>query len=383
LGDRALRAAEIVVRKGTEGESPYQATREFCKQLCSSPRLPGEPVYGINDWYFTYGNSSEELILQHASLMSDLAAGNSNKPFCVVDAVWAVESPNVPRNCWADRFDAPNSHFGDMSRLAEKIKGFGMRPGIWVRPLCGSVKDEPSRLMPDIPRMDSRNAPFIDPTIPENIQRIKDYLVLYKHWGYELVKHDFTTADLLGKWGFKMIESKDATFDGWRFHDNTRTNAEIILNLYGAIREASEDLYLIGCNTMSHLSAGIFELQRIGDDTSGQEWDRTKRMGVNTLGFRVTQHGAFYSTDGDCVGLTTKVPWEKNKQWMQLLAESGTPLFISAQKDAVGEAQKAFIRQSFKTASQQLPTGEPLDWLTNQWPAHWRLLGKVVDFDWS
>jgi alpha-galactosidase len=383
LGDRTLHAAEIVAQKGSEADSPFVSTRKFCALMCESPRLPKEPVYGINDWYFTYGNNSAELILEHASLTAGLAAQNTNKPFCVIDAGWAIEAPGISRGGWADNFSIPNHFFGDMSRLAEKIKALGMRPGIWVRPLCGSVKDDPARLMPRIPRTDSPNAPFLDPTIPENMNRITQYFQLYRSWGYELIKHDYSTADLLGKWGFEMIESRDVTFGNWRFHDNTRTNAEIILDLYKAIREASGDTCVIGCNSISHLSAGLFELQRVGDDTSGKEWERTRRMGVNTLGFRLPQHKTFYSADGDCVGLTTQVPWEKNKQWMQLVAETGTPLFISAQKEAVGEAQRAFIKQSFATASRPVPDAEPLDWMESQTPSSWRLLGRRVAFNWS
>jgi alpha-galactosidase len=148
------------------------------------------------------------------------------------------------------------------------------------------------------------------------------------------------------------------------------------------MREAAGDMYLIGCNAISHLSAGVFELYRIGDDTSGKEWKRTRDMGVNTMGFRMVQHRNFYEADGDCVGLTTAIPWEKNKQWMQLLGQSGAPLFISAQPEAVGPTQKAFIRQCFDDASKFLPVGEPLDWLDNDLPAKWRLDDKVVEFGW-
>jgi len=196
-----------------------------------------------------------------------------------------------------------------------------------------------------------------------------------------MVKHDFSTFDILGRWGFEMTD--ELTVPGWQFNDNTKTTAEIILNLYRSIREAAGDMYLIGCNTMSHLSAGIFELNRTGDDTSGNEWARTRKMGVNTLGFRIVQHNHFYAADGDCVGITTKVPWEKNRQWMQLLAESSAPLFISAQPDALGEEQKRFIKQSFTSASNPQPVGEPLDWLTNQWPEKWKLDGQVKTFDWT
>ena len=36
---------------------------------------------------------------------------------------------------------------------------------------------------------------------------------------------------------------------------------------------------------------------RTGDDTSGRIWERTRRMGVNTLAFRLPQHNAFYHID--------------------------------------------------------------------------------------
>ena len=142
-------------------------------------------------------------------------------------------------------------------------------------------------------------------------------------------------------------------------------------------------MYVIGCNTISHLSAGVFELNRIGDDTSGKEWARTRKMGVNTLGFRMPQHNAFYAVDGDCVGLTKDIAWERNKQWMQLLASSGAPLFISAQPEALGAEQKAFIKQSFAQAAKVQPSGEPLDWLTNQFPQKWKLNHQEVLFNWD
>jgi alpha-galactosidase len=196
-----------------------------------------------------------------------------------------------------------------------------------------------------------------------------------------MVKHDYSTYDIFGKWGFQM--EQDVTTPGWRFRDNTRTTAEIILGLYEAIREAGGDMYLIGCNTLSHLSAGLFELSRVGDDTSGKEWARTRKMGINTLGFRMIQHDLFYAADGDCVAVTKDVPWDKTVQWMQLVAGAGTPLFISAQPEVVGPAQRAAIRECFATAARPLPAGEPLDWLTNPQPARWKLDGKIREFDWS
>jgi alpha-galactosidase len=382
LNNRKLHAADIVTTKNESNENVFATVRRFCTQMCDNPRLTAKPVYGINDWYFAYGNNSAQLILDTTSLMAAFATDSSNPPFSVIDAGWAIKSPALADDCcWGDNFAVSNGKFGDMKKLADDIKKTGMRPGIWTRPLCASHTDKKSLLMASIPGRDDPKNPLLDPTISENIERIKNLWNIYRQWGFEMVKHDYTTYDIFGKWGIDMQQG--LALPGWQFNDNTKTNAEIVLNLYNNIREAAGSIYLIGCNTLSHLSAGIFELNRIGDDTSGKEWDRTRKMGVNSLGFRMVQHETFYEADGDCVGLTKDVPWEKNKQWMQLLAKSSAPLFISAQPEAVGEDQKKVIKESFSVASKAQPIAEPLDWLTNPLPSKWRLDGQPVDFDWS
>ncbi len=370
LGGRMLNAVEIVTTKNEGNENAFTTLRRFCKQMCDKPRPVTQPVYGINDWYFAYGNNSADLILQHTSLLAPLVTNSSNKPFSVIDDGWENGTD----------FSRPNEKFPDMPKLVGEIKKLGMRPGLWTRPLLAKPGESKKILAPNF-QNDNKDGATLDPTIEENIQRIKNNITLYKQWGFEMVKHDYTTFDIFSKWGFEMNDKM--TEPGWHFNDTSKTNAEIILYLYKSIRDAAGDMYLIGCNTISHLSAGVFELNRIGDDTSGKEWSRTKKMGVNTMGFRMVQHKNFYEVDGDCVGLTTAVPWEKNKQWMQLLAQSSAPLFISAQPDAVGAEQKDFIKQCFDVASKPQPIGEPLDWLDNPFPSKWKLDNKIVDFNWD
>src|ERR1043165_430538 len=180
-------------------------------------------------------------------------------------------------------------------------------------------------------------------------------------WGFELIKHDYSTYDIFGRWGSTMGAAM--TRDGWNFAAGpARTTAEVIDELYREIRTAAGNTLIIGCNTVSHLSAGHFDICRVGDDTSGTEWGRTRKMGVNTLAFRGVQHGAFYTADADCVGVTNAIPWEQNRQWLDLLARSGTMLFVSLSPDALGADQRRDLKAALALSAGPQPLGEPLDW---------------------
>jgi alpha-galactosidase len=225
------------------------------------------------------------------------------------------------------------------------------------------------------------NPDAYDPTDPETLAKVADDVARLRSWGYALIKHDFSTFDILGRWGFAM--GAEITDDGWTFREGrTRTTAEVIRALYETIRTAAGDALLVGCNTVGHLSAGIFEISRTGDDTSGRVWERTRRMGANSLAFRAPQHGAFHVVDADCVGLTPEIPWEQNRQWLDLLARSGTALFVSLPNGPVGAAEQGALRAAFAVAAVPRPVGEPLDALTTTCPEHWRFADGAARYHW-
>jgi alpha-galactosidase len=371
LGQRTLLAAEVV--KGEWNASPYQAARAFCGLLCPKSRLPAAPVYGGNDWYHAYGHSTHESMVRDSAAVSDWAGSADNRPFSVVDGGWQLhgEAEGAP---WIT-----NDRFPDMAKLAREIKDTGCRPGIWIRPLLTREDVPEGWTFPERNVVD-RIGRVLDPSVPEVLERVGADFRQMREWGYELVKHDFTTFDIFDKWGFEM--GGRLTAGSWKFHDESRTTAEIVRDFYRFLRESAGSALLIGCNTIGHLGAGLFELQRTGDDTSGKNWERTRRMGVNTLAFRMPQQGTFFDADADCVGLTNQIPWEMNKQWLSLLAGSGTPLFVSAAPDAVGAEQKAALKEAFAMASRPLEPAEPLDWLETTCPQRWKINGKIVTYDW-
>ncbi|HEX4681514.1 MAG TPA: hypothetical protein VH277_02325, partial [Gemmatimonadaceae bacterium] len=308
LGDRTLDICDVVCRAGRAGESSFAALHAFCRAMCPSPRLPSRPVFGSNDWYWAYGKNSADTVRGDVQHIVELSPDGDNRPFAVIDDGWQPVRGAARSD--VGTWDRGNEKFPDMPGLAAEMRRSGARPGIWIRPLQAPAD------APDAWRL-PRDRSLLDPSVPDVRQKVADDIARLHQWGFELIKHDYTTFDVLGRWGYQMGSAM--TRDGWTFATGpSRTTAEVISDLYSAIRRAASGSVIIGCNTVSHLSAGQFEICRIGDDTSGTEWARTRKMGVNTLAFRGAQHGAFYVADADCVGVTNAVPWSLTRQWLDL-----------------------------------------------------------------
>lgn len=364
LRGRCLHTTTIVSREGRDGETAFEAVKDFCKKMCPVPRLPQTAVYGSNNWYYAYGNSSAEDILKDAELLCELAPGSENRPFMVIDDGWQVTHGCA---CTGGPWNMGNYKFSDMKKLADDLKARKLRPGLWVRPLRSYECFPEECILHGEMTAEGRS---LDPSHPEVLKYTENMIRGIRDWGYELVKHDFSTFDIFGRWGFEMGE--ELTDPEWHFYDTTKTTAEIILQFYSAIRKgAGEDMLILGCNTISHLSAGIFEIQRTGDDTSGREWERTRKMGVNTLAFRMPQNGTFYAVDADCAGITECIDWNLNKEWVSLLAESGTPMFVSVDPRSITCEQRDYLKKAFQTFVETNREAVPCNWMNTTCPDLW------------
>lgn len=374
LGDRLLPLATLVWHRGDQQESAFAVTQALCRKMATRVEIPAtrgpyslHTLYGSNDWYYAYGNNTADGLLRDADLMAETAPAGPARPFTVID------------DGYQDR-----KRFPDMAGLAKNIRTRGVAPGIWIRPLR-APKSTPETLLLPSARFGERTSRSgdlaFDPTVPEAHAAIMAVVTEAVGWGYDLLKHDFTTYELLGQWGSEMGASP--TLPGWHFHDRSRTNAEIISALYRDIRSsAGQDRIVLGCNTVGHLAVGLFDAQRTGDDVSGRIWERTRRMGVNTLAFRLPQHRTFFAVDADCVPITPEIPWDRTRQWLDLLASSGTVLLVSPQPDAIGPEQKRALREAFATALSQ-PSAEAPDWTDVRTPEYWKVGSGTKQYTWT
>lgn len=372
LKGRVIKLADVIACEMRDCTS-FEAMQEFCGQMCEDPILPKYPVYGSNNWYYAYGKSSESEILADCDYILNLTKDIENKPYMVIDDCWQEHHRLNEYN--GGPWTKGNEKFPDMKALADKLVQKGVRPGIWVRLLLNEDENIKNEW-----RLSHNNC--IDPTNPEALNYIKEDIKRVCNWGYTLIKHDFSTFDLFGKWGFQM--SPLVTDDGWHFYDDSLTSAEVVKLLYKAILDASVEAsngetLILGCNTIGHLGAGYMHINRTGDDTSGVDWERTRFMGVNTLAFRLPQHGKFYEIDADCVGIDGGISWSMNKQWADVLAQSGTPLFISVRPNILDETEKQELHEILKVASKQEHHVIPVDWEETTCPEHWQDKDHDID----
>ena len=372
LGGRALTAATV---RWVDGEDAYATQCALASAVCRDP-LPVGPLVGANNWYYAYGKDfGLDAVLRDARMVSDLSGDHPVRPYAVVDDGWSVDGLADGRAASGGPWAAGRGDFADMAAVAEAIEAEGAEPGLWFRPL---LRRQMHRAAPRA--WDGGWA--LDPSHPATVETVADSVEQFSDWGFRLIKHDFSTYETLGRWGFQMGPSPAAP--DIHVADPTRTTAEVLVDLYRAIHEAAGDSIVLGCNVVGHLAAGLVQAQRTGDDTSGRTWERTRRMGVNTLAFRLAQHGRFFTLDADCVPSTPQTDWALNRQLLDLVARSGTALFVSVDPTTRTDAVDADLAAALRIALDGGDPGgvEPFDWFSSPTPSRWISGGKVRTYDW-
>ena len=134
-----------------------------------------------------------------------------------------------------------------MPDLAKKLRESGIQPGIWyvyygitakVFPPLGARSVTPNTSTPPCPKCSTTSRRTSTPSQAGVTSSSSTISLAY---------------DVLGRWGFEMGD--ELTDSGWRFADETRTTAEILIELYKRILAAAGDAIVMGCNCFGHLGA--------------------------------------------------------------------------------------------------------------------------------
>jgi alpha-galactosidase len=76
--------------------------------------------------------------------------------------------------------------------------------------------------------------------------------------------------------------------------------------------------------------------------------------------------------DADMVGITEAIPWELSRQWLLVLAHSGTATIVAPGPPSRGAEQRAALREAFRIVAAGGSTAKPVDWFQTSTPEHWQ-----------
>ena len=337
-------ACEVVEYFSQEGENTFKAAHKFAKMMCEKPALPKTPVFGVNNWYWAYGRISRKTIQVETKQLMEMTAGTKNKPYMILDDGWQINRSFVPGGTYNGGPWVTNEKFGDMRNTVDDILKAGAKAGIWFRPLrtIGDIPGEAAYFKEGC-------AITLDPSHPFTIERVTEDVKRIRSWGFDIIKHDFTVNDVTGLDSVVGLFYNGNLSGGRQFFDNTKTTATIIKELYKTIQTAADGADIIGCNALSHISAGIHAIYRTGGDTSGRYWEMTRYNGVNTM-MRLPQNGAFHMVDPDCAAFTERVNLDLNLDFLEMCALTGVTTLASVTPGILNEKQMARINEIYRLA---------------------------------
>ena len=91
---------------------------------------------------------------------------------------------------------------------------------------------------------------------------------------------------------------------------------------------------------------------------------------------------AFFLSDADCVGVMGDIDWNLNREWLEALSESGTPLFVSPKPGIMSESEIEDLKTAYARNSVQSDVLVPLDWMETVTPEKWLLNGEYKHYNW-
>ncbi len=222
---------------------------------------------GWCSWY-VYGRQVGE-----ANVMENLASAALLADELPISVIQLDDGYQAAWGDWSTRNERfPHS----LQWLADRIRGSGFKPGLWLAPLVaerssGLARDHPEWLLHDAAGRTVKAglvSNFVGRALDATHPGVEAYLadlieMAVKGWGYDYLKLDFMYA---------------AALNGRR-HNPQMTRAQALRQAYRIIREAAgPDTYLVGCGTPLGPAAGLVDAVRIGPDTAPHWTPRLWRM---------------------------------------------------------------------------------------------------------
>lgn len=295
-----------------------------------------EPVNGFCTWYYYGPNISEESVLKD---LEEVAA-HKEIPYRLfqIDDGWFQRRGDF----------VENEKFRSMRGIAEKIKSYGLVPGIWVDPHIADEESEVYKNHPDwfVKTLDGKYmhpAHALDFSHPEAEKWLYDlFKKLTEEWGYEYIKVDLIAPALCEGSYY------DPSFNSLK---NYRRSFEIIRRAVG------DDVFILSCSSPIMAAVGladsvrssvdIFERYASLLDVFGRSLNRSylgKNLIVNDADCLLLRKAE--NEDGECFRNCVRNDREIETYITAMLA-SGSPIIHSDKLSLLSEAQFRLLASLF------------------------------------
>jgi len=218
-------------------------------------------INGWCNWFYTYGDISEEEVIRNAGFAS------SNLKSYGMEYIQIDEGFQRAHGDWEGNDRFPHG----MKWLADKIKLFGLKPGLWISPYVVSESTEVFRNNPDwflknpdgsLKRVGPWPGEDTDWARGENPKR---YGLDITHPGAAKWLFDLTDT-IVNKWGYQMIK---IDFVAWsllsadHFYDASVSPAQAYRKGFEIMRSAAGDqCHILDCGP-GPVSVGLIDSMRI------------------------------------------------------------------------------------------------------------------------
>jgi alpha-galactosidase len=344
--------------------SPYEALENYAENMALhlGGRHGGSLINGWCSWFYTYANVTEEEVVRNAEY-----AGRYLKPYGL-EYIQIDEGYQRWHGDWEGNERFPNG----MKWLAEKIKSFGLKPGLWIAPYVVSEPVDIFQNNPDWFFKNSDGSPMrvgpwpdietdwagsetpkrygLDISHPDAARWFHQlFETISKDWGYDMVKIDFVAWSILS-----------APF----FYDKTQSATSLYRKGYEIMRAAVKpDCHLLECGP-GNVTTGLIDSMRIEYDQNYENAENTWKQyflhpssSGPAMAKRYYFHQKTWLNDADhvCINLLSL---SKSKAVATLLAMSGGNLISGDRLIDLDGKKMEILKKTFPAYTQ---AAKPVD----------------------
>ncbi len=349
-----------------EGNDPVGMMERFAEEVAAEmgARVPAHVPTGWCSWYYFYDRVTERDVLAN---LEEMVRHGHPAEYVQIDDGYQSQTGD-----WL----TPNEKFpSGMKALADRIRGAGYRPGLWLAPLVLGEHSATLRENPEMALHTKEGEVFfvqtwlgrcavLDCTHPRAEEWLREVVrTVVREWGYEYLKLDALAYAAQGG-------------DLFAYHTPGTTGPANLRRGLELIREeAGDDTFILGCTCHFGPAIGLVDAMRVGPDVKAVWAEGTEPSVRHAMRMTLQRnwiHGRWWANDPDCL-IVRETDTELSEAEVRFLATgialSGGMVVASDDLARLGESRRNMALALFPPGG---VAARPVDPSEGPVPSAWR-----------